>query len=67
MKAKETLQSKGKNKKRPPRNADVKHGISAPKAGVGRPSKWGRLWEYCHNIGKKSLKTSSYGKNQDTL
>lgn len=37
MKAKETLQSKEKNKE-PPLETNVKHGISAPKAGVGRPS-----------------------------
>ena len=37
MKAKETLQSKEKTK-RDPLETNVKHGISAPKAGVGRPS-----------------------------
>lgn len=38
MKAKETLQSKEKKQKRDTLKTDVKHGISAPKAGVGRPS-----------------------------
>ena len=37
MKAKETLQSKAKKTKRDTLKTDVKHGISAPKAGVGRP------------------------------
>ena len=41
MKAKETLQSKEKKTKRDTLKTDVKHGISAPKAGVGRPSSGG--------------------------
>lgn len=40
MKAKETLQSKEKTK-RDTLKTDVKHGISAPKAGVGRPQAGG--------------------------
>lgn len=65
MKAKETLQSKEKNKKRHPKT-DVKHGISAPKAGVGRPSS-GEVIGILPQYRKEVIKDIILWKNQDTL
>lgn len=54
MKTKETLQSKEKTK-RDTLETNVKHGISAPKVGVGRLSSR-ELWKYYHNIRKEVIK-----------
>lgn len=65
MKAKETLQSKEKNK-RDTLKTDVKHGISAPKAGVGRPSS-GEVIGILPQYRKEVIKDIILWKNQDTL
>lgn len=65
MKVKETLQSKEKTK-RDPLETNVKHGISAPKAGVGRPSS-GEVIGILPQYRKEVIKDIILWKNQDTL